>query len=283
MTVTQIAYPVAPAVERLRGTLLDAATVTNDFKWLDGGDLFLSWNGLQFAARAGICTPTDKQLDQTSTWVDGFRFAAYGGITCKLTDMDEQESGAMGAFLKGESIAVEKALMELRFAENAAAGTDEPEDDMTALNIPYAWAAPVDVTPTPATAVSPGVGIGLLEEYAGSVYVGAPTIHVPRSIGSLLMRTDGLDYDGDVLRTTLGSKVAAGAGYAYPNLGPDGTEPADDERWLYATGEVFVGRSEAIARSAFNQETNEMVTLVERGYIVAVDTFVAAVLVNLES
>ena len=142
------------------------------------------------------------------------------------------------------------------------------------------WDAPDDMTPGGA-AVPIKEGIALLEGYSSAMYVGVPTLHVPRVVASFAFQSDGLTWDGDMIRTKLGSKVAAGAGYDFLNRGPDGTGAAAGEKWLYATGEVVVRRGPAIVRQAMAHNDNEVFVLAERGYVVAVDSFVAAVRVTL--
>lgn len=265
--MTTAAYPIAPAVTKRRGTLLDAANVQEGIELLDGRDLYESFNCLQFGATADFCGPNAKDLDGVASWVDGFRFAAYGGVVCKSVGLDQNsmKEKVRQAFETGESTAVERGLMTTRFVANA-----DPENG---------WAAPVDITPA-GGAVKPAVGVGLLEGYAGSVYVGAPTIHMPITIASLLLGVDGAVFEGDMLRTKTGSKVAAGAGYDFPNNGPTGAAAAAGERWLYATGEVVVKRGEVIVLDAMDYSTNEVFVLAERGYVASTECFVAAVRVQ---
>lgn len=275
MTMTPVRYPLAPTVSPLRGTLLAAAAVKDGIEWLDGEGLFPSFNCMKFETAADFCTPTSKTFDQSPVWQDGFRFAAYGGVVCKAIGLDEAEMLAEveRVFETGESTAVERALMETRFVASATN-----------------WAAPTDITPA-GGAVAPQVGLALLEGYSGSVYVGAPTLHIPRTIASLLVGIDVLKLGGNtrdegrfgptgVLRTKLGSKVAAGAGYDYPNTSPTGVDAAAGEKWLYATGEVLVLRGPSIVRQVMEMSTNEVFVLAERGYIAAVDCFAAAVRVT---
>jgi hypothetical protein len=266
--VTTASYPVTPTVEPLRGTLLDAATVSDNFAWLEGTDLFESFNCMKFQADATFCAPSPKTFDQAIVWQDGFRFAAYGGVQCKAIGLDQanMEREVQRVFEAGESTAVERALMETRFKADGGG----------------LWAAPTDITPA-GGAVSPEVGLGTLEGYAASEYVGVPTLHLPRVIVSVLATKGMLEWDGQVLRTKLGSKIAAGAGYDYPNLSPTGTQAAVGEKWLYATGEVVVGRGPAIVRQVMAESTNEVFVLGERGYIAAVDCFAAAVRVTVTS
>lgn len=274
MTMTTVEYPTVSSVDKAKSTLLDVAQVTDQFKWLDGLALFESYNCLTFSAEANFCAPNTKDLSDMAGWQDGLRFAAFGGVTCKAIglDQDQMRAGVSRAFDIGESTAVEKALMKYRFAASTGAASERPG----------VWAAPVDITPA-GGAVSPAVGIALLEEYAGSLYVGAPTLHVPRSIASLILGVNGAVYEGNTLQTRSGSKMAAGAGYAYPNTGPTGAAAAAGERWVYATGEVWVGRAAPeLHGPILDQSTNDVVMLAERGYVVAVDCFTAAIRVTVE-
>lgn len=262
--VTKVRYPVAPEITPREGTLLDAASVKDGIEWLDGEGLFESYNCLQFGADAQFCAPSPKNFDQSPVWQDGFRFATYGGIVCSSVGLDqaEMERQVEKVFEAGESTAVERALLETRF--RVSSGN---------------WAAPTDLTPT-AGPVKPVVGVGLLEGYASSVYVGTPTIHMPITVASMLLGVNGVELNESVLRTRLNSKIAAGAGYDFPNYGPDGTQPAAGELWLYATGEVAVQRGNAIVRQVMAHSDNEVFVLAERGYVAAVDCFTAAVRVS---
>lgn len=259
--LTQVAYPNAPATTALKGTLLDVATVTDDFTWHTGIALFDSYNCMEFKSAATFCGANAKDFENTAGWVDGFRFATYGGVLCKAIGLDEAKmlSEAERVFTNGESTAVEAALMSIRFADGATS-----------------WSAPEDITPA-GGAVSVQQGIALLEGFAGSNYVGAPTLHLPRSVASLGLSDRALDWSGNSLMTRLGSKVAAGVGYDFPNLLPSGDPAATGTKAIYVTGEVFVGRSAPVFRQSMNYETNEVFVLAERGYIAAVDCFAACI------
>jgi hypothetical protein len=226
---------------------------------------------MSFDSAAVFCGPNNKVFDNTAVWTDGLQFAAYGGLLCKAIglDMPEMLRKAGDTFTVGESTAVERALMKTRFVANAAGDN----------TVPGSWPAPTDITPA-GGAVKPAVGVALLEGYASSVYVGLPTLHVPVVIGSLLLGVPGNAFDGESPETALGSKIAVGAGYDFPNTSPTGAAAAAGEKWIYASGEVLVLRGETILRQEFNQENNEVTVLAERPYIVAVDTFVAAVRVQ---
>lgn len=259
---TTARYPVAPAVTPPQATLISAATVTDEFAWLDGKDLFQSYNCLTFGANANFCAPNTLTLTQNAGWISGFRFAGYGGVTCKAPGLDQaaMKAAVGAAFDTGESTAIEKAVMATRFIADPGGN----------------WAAPTDITPV-AGAVKPATGIAMLEGHAAVNYVGTPTLHIPKVIASLVLGVNGAMFEQDMLRTRLGSKIAAGAGYDYPNNGPTGAAAPVGEKWLYATGEVLIGRGDMTLLQAFAQGNNDVTVLAERGYIVAVDCYAAAV------
>src|ERR1044072_7022859 len=272
--VTKVEYPVAPTVTPLRGTLLDVATLVPQFAWLDGNGLFDSYNCMTFRESTDFCAPSSKDLDQTAIWQDGFRFAVYGGLTCKRIGLDpaRMKSEAQRVFEQGEAVAVEQALMAQRFVENIETA---PDPDVTH------WLPPEDIAPS-GGAASPAVGVALLEGYAASAYVGVPTLHLPRTVASLMLSTQGLAFSGNALTTPLGSKGAAGGGYDVANPAPDGVAADEGTYWLYATGEVIVSRADLTVADAFDTTENDVYVLVERPYMAAVDCFTAAVQVTLE-
>ena len=273
MTLTQIRYPVAPTTTPLKGTLLNLVTPQEGIAWQDGRDLYETLNCLKFDSSANFCVPNNKDLSANSQYVSGFRFSAYGGITCQAVGQDR--AGRLAeverVFRSGESTAIERAMMSTRFAEGAPFEVDGDAP----------WEAPTDLTPA-GGAVTPKEGLALLEEFAGNGYVGRPIIHVPRSIGSLLLNNNGAVWDGDALRTNFGSGIAAGAGYSDPNTSPDGTPAAAGERWIYATGEVSIHQGNVIIRDDMAYASNDVVVLAERPYVVAVDCFAAAIRVKVQ-
>lgn len=206
------------------------------------------------------------------SWQDGFKFAVYAGVICKLVGFDtgQTESDLDAAFSNKESVAVARALMKNRFVTGGS------------LN----WSAPTDLTPA-AGAVDPVVGLAILEGHASWNYAGQPTLHVPRTIGSLLLnKYAAIHYDGSTLRTELGAKVAADGGYESPNQGPTGAAPSAGELWLYASGEVSYAASTPITQSGLDlvetTDSNRFRILRERAYIASVDCYTAAVRVKVQ-
>lgn len=270
-----VTAPSAPTTTPLKGTLLNAATVIDSFEWANEINLFESFNCMKFREAAVFCGPNSKDLDQVAEWIDGFKFSAYGGLVCKSIGLDEAHmlAEAERVFNQGESAAVEAALMSTRFVDSADGADGDADPDY--------WSAPTDITPA-GGAVSIKAGIALLEGYASGNYVGIPTLHVPVAVGSLLLSERSAEWDGNILRSLWGSKVAAGAGYDFPNTDPDGVDAADGEKWLYATGEVLVIRGKTFIRQEMDRQTNEVFVLAERPYIAAVDCFTAAIRVTVE-
>jgi hypothetical protein len=271
--LTKVQLPTQPGITKRRGTLLDAATVSNEFAGIDGYEaLWQSYNSLTFLSSAAFCGANSKDLDQTADWASGYRFAVYGGVTCKTIglNMDEMRSGTAAAFEAGESTAVEEALLTVRFKADVEEYEAVPMER---------WDTPTDISL--AAAVSVKQGIALLEHYMADNYVGAGTIHAPVSIGSLAVQQDYIEYEGNTLRTKMGTKFAAGAGYS-TSTSPAGVAAATGEAWVYITGEVWVGRSDLVIKQAIETSTNEVFVLGERGYIVAVDGPVAAIKVKVE-
>lgn len=209
-------------------------------------------------------TITVTKSFETASWQDGMRFAVFGGVVCKTFEGID-EALVRKSFENRESYGVEKAFLQTRLVDSAT------------LN----WDAPVDLTPA-GGAVKPEVGLAILEGHAATKYAGRPTIHAPRSIGSLLVSRTAAKYDGTELVSGLGSKIAAGGGYDDPNSGPTGAAPAAGEKWMYATGEVVLQRGELLIQSSLNTTTNETFVLAERTYMGAVDCYTSAVRVKVE-
>lgn len=95
---------------------------------------------------------------------------------------------------------------------------------------------PIDVTPTPGTAVTMKRAFELLEDALAGCGAGARgMIHAkPGAVPSFL----GVRRDGLLLLTPRDTIVVPGVGYT--GTGPGGSTPAAGQTWLYATGLVDV-------------------------------------------
>jgi hypothetical protein len=99
---------------------------------------------------------------------------------------------------------------------------------------------------TAATAVTSAAvdlveAVGLVERELGRCYGGVGVIHVPRWALAHLSHLSLAERYGERLRTLGGHLIAA---YSPSDRhGPDGTEPAAGQGWIYGTGAVQVRRS----------------------------------------
>jgi len=269
MTETLVRPPTYdfPAPSKPVGTLLDVAYVTDGIGFLEPQGLTESYNCMILDSVAVWPCPTTaspKTFGDSPSWVDGIRFAVYGGITCKGPgfSMTDGLTKARQSFEAMESVGVERALMKTRFVAGPT------------------WGAATDLTPA-GGAVVPAAGLAILEGDAACKYAGVPIIHAPRAVASLLTGIQGsITNEGNALVTKLGSKVAAGGGYGCPNSGPTGAAPAAGELWMYGTGMVTVARGELMTFSDIDRSTNDVRLLVERAYVAAVDCYVSAVRVK---
>lgn len=131
-------------------------------------------------------------------------------------------------------------------------------------------------------AVSPAMGIALLEGYLADHYLGIGVIHTPRYTAGLLNRELQIAYDlgiGPTLGTSLGTQYVFGAGY--PTTGPDGVAAPAGHAWAYATGQVVVRRSPLVVNAARDRNTGCITALAERTVVVGTQCgFVAGVLID---
>lgn len=260
MAVVTVNLTSAPALVPPKGTLLDAATVTDDagdIFWsairetgvIDG--LYESSGCLDVGARTpALCgTPVNPTASIPSSWVDGVAFGGYGLLRCRAVGFDwaTAETKVRDAYLAGESRAIERGFMDLHLATPGS----------------------TDLTPG-AGAVSVPDGLAILEGYLGRYYAGQGVIHAPRALGSLLTTHGGVSLEGNRLVTGLGTKVAAGGGY-YVSKSPAGVAAPAGEGWMYATGEVLIKRAPLETWRSFTPADNDINAYAQRMYVIAAD------------
>jgi hypothetical protein len=142
------------------------------------------------------------------------------------------------------------------------------------------WARMNAATPTNitgATDLAPEISLAQLEENIAGRYDGAAVIHVSTDLGSYLGTKGAIERHGNHMETVIGNWVVIGAGY--PRTGPGGVPAAGDE-WMFATGNLFVDRSNAEVRGPFLAESprdNTQVVLAERVYVVGWDCTPSAI------
>lgn len=259
----------APVTEKIAGTLLDIVKPVDDLsrEWLPPVGLYQTLNCAVTGTSTAICPapPGAKDFGQNSpSSVDGMLMALYTGFTCKLVgaDFDTYMAQLKQVVENRESVAIERALQQQRFTGAAGSG----------------GAAATILTGYQAT-ICPELGMAYLEQDLADNYAGVGIIHMPRLLASQ-MAGDTLKLDGKILRTRLGTPVAAGGGYM-PTNSPDGSVTAAGSFWMYATGEIAVTRGKLIERTDQDRINNDGVILLERLYEVVVDCHVSAMKVSL--
>lgn len=273
--ITQEVSATRPQITPIKSSVVAHATVKDlsSFGLRNNAGLWPSYNCLDVLVPTTLCP--DPLADSTKTfsvaeWQGAFEFAVYGAVQCNPVGLDvaDQQSEVRRVFSLAEGKGVERALLETRFADTGP-GSDEKVQ----------WEPPVDLTP--GSDISLAVALALLEGYAAANYAGVPTIHMPRAAASLL--NERIVWQGDLAYTRLGSKVAIGGGY-------DNEDGDFSNEWdLYATGEVYIERSEQVDVHSYvlpgdgsgvgsgenGLSDNTSIALAERMYRVAVDCFAA--------
>lgn len=263
MTMTMSVNRTQPTPDPITSTLFDAAPPNDGPVGIADG-LYRSLNCLRLPeSNLDICAdPAQAPTYADAVIVDGLQFATDLGIQCQSIGWDDLDSDFDRVLDQRESAAVEQVLANVRFT--GAAGGD----------------AATDITPS-GGAVKPIVGLALLEGDAGLNYVGQPLLHAGRTVGSLLASQFGFKLDGKVLRTPLGSKLIAGAGYENAP-GPSGSAAPAGEAWLYGSGVVTITRGPRLRVAPMLDRTSNVVTVrSQRVYVVDVDCYLSAVRVTL--
>lgn len=218
-------------------------------------------------------------------------FTPYTRFDCAPVGNAEAQRIATDALAQTEEYQVERAFWtglvdgrELVFP-HLAADAEVVDNDGTLLQLvasPVATGGPVDVIQ----------GLGLLEQALADCYGGVGVIHVPvkalplLNAARLVHPVGGRDATsgqfGRQLQTLAGNLIAVGGGY--PGTGPDGTDPGDDASWLYATGAVFMYRSNVRVHpfsSTVNRSNNTIEMIAERTYVLGFDCCLLAVQVEI--
>jgi hypothetical protein len=126
--------------------------------------------------------------------------------------------------------------------------------------------------------------ISLLEGAMAGCYGGTPIIHVPRSVTAFLSKDHLVTAKGSRLVTDNGSIVVPGLGY--PGTAPDGSEPAADTVWIYATGSVKMWQSAVnftskSAKEMLGRSVNDTFLIAEQWFMFGWDCCHFAVQVEL--
>lgn len=206
-------------------------------------------------------------LDAGDGMVQAFAFNVYTSQVCGTAGQDaaEAERRVRARMRVGESRAVERAFW------GATTG-----DDSTVVGVIAQLTAASAVTDLGA-ATSERAAVSLLEQQMATVYGGEAMIHARPRMAAYLGR-DGI-VTGRPPRTTLGSRVVFGHGYA-------GTGPADElpdatTEYMVATGRVIIWRDGDVFVSPpdqlINRTTNQRGLFAVRTYAIAVECGAAMV------
>lgn len=192
-------------------------------------------------------------------------FTVYFEIDCSAPGFyDRVDEAITFATAIAETRAVEQALWTGVSAPNVAsvyphlAADAEVNDENMTLQ-------------TAAVVVS-GSGIvgalGAVEQSLAQCYGGVGVIHAPRGLAPAFADAHLLEREGPRYRTPNGNVIVFGTGY--PGTGPDGT----GTNWIYGTGMPFIYRNELTVfqpRESINRETNTVLALAERTYVIGWD------------
>jgi hypothetical protein len=209
-------------------------------------------------------------------------FTAYAKFDCSLAGMDEALKIASDALAQSESWQVERAFW-TGIADDTAVVFPHLAANAEVLDAQsIELQSPASIVVTGA-AIDVATGLGLLEAALADCYNGVGVIHVPVKLLPTLQAHSLVVAQSGKLRTLNGNLVSVGGGY--PGTSPSGAAPATGEAWMYATGAVFMYRSEvkipADKISSVNRTTNTREMIAERTYVLGWDCCHHAVLVDL--
>jgi hypothetical protein len=208
-------------------------------------------------------TATAAAFDGEDVVQSGNPFTVYGGYECSLavTDMDKAKTIATRRLTNGETVGVERNLW---------------------ANV---FPAAIDITPTPGVAVKPAAALGIAAEYAGNNYAGVPLYHAGRRLSVSLAAQQLVEAEplGHVDNAAIkgGGILVNGGGYVGTGHPSTANAPTSTQCWLYVTGRVVLVRDQIDTYQGVKTNHNNAVTIAERTYVPAVESILAAVLVDL--
>lgn len=217
-------------------------------------------------------TPPEPEAKSATNSMDvrgATPFTVYAEVDCSAPGFWNRANEMVGdALTRSEQWQVERAFWTGEAAGQPVvhphlASDYELYDDM---NILLQTAATV-VTGSALPALT---AVGLLEEAIAGCYDGVAVLHLPRRLGVALANQGVLVREGSRYRTITGNIVVFGAGY--PGTAPDGTD--DGNTWIYATGSMFIYRSNATIHrvvDSFDRANNTVRAIAERTYVIGWD------------
>ena len=266
MPFTGVMGPI-PAEPASHGLMSAAAVVVkhsaSDSHWVNG--LTLETETCNFRLDIwGPCTTGTAANDRVTVlntitaprWFDASPYSILMSDTCSTVGSSAEERLKM--IERKLEVATPYAIEYELWTGSSATKLSRPTRFLSS-------SAAVDKTPTPGTAVSPRLGLALLERELGICGAGTKgTIHATRDVATLI--ADGVADTplGPQLRTWLGTPIAAGSGYT--GTGPSGAAITGTKRWMYATGPVavHVGAMENYSEAVLTVPTNDITVQAER-------------------
>lgn len=223
----------------------------------------------------GAPIPADKTGTHEHEVRGATSFTVYARLDCSVTGFwNGAENEVRRALDRSEQFQVERTFwtgiadaQEIVFPHLAA---DAEIVDVNNVRPVVLQTAAVDVTGGPH---HPVIGLGYLEEAIADCYGGEGVIHVPLTLLPSLVNHRLVTRVGSQLRTTtVGNLVVAGGGYL--GSGPDGTPATNATAWMYATGPVFVYRSDVDTwdrEESIDRDKNVLEMIAERTYVLGWD------------
>lgn len=268
-------YLDMPAAEPDQYGLFSVATFPDpdQVRFLNG----INWEpveGERSLGRVAGCVDFDynEQLDFQAgvPFATALPFIAASSYVCKATSrpVEEAEERALAALAVGEQRLVERAI-----------STGE-------LGNEPSFASASDLTPTPGTAVSAAMAVGILEEALSEFSGQVGVLHSPRKFAAFLA-TEPLAWRKErtgIAESSLGNLWSFGGGYA--SDAPNGAPSAvDGEAWLFATVRPMIFRSDPFTQpdpdKYVKRDSNDLAILAQRHYLVGWPYGTFAVLANM--
>lgn len=212
----------------------------------------------------------EEESEQLTPRFDSY--AVYKPITCSGIGLDNQAAGELNDRISRVLEATESAAIEQAIAEGVS-GSSNPFVGDTDVD---------DLTPTPGTAVSPGVALSILENAIAGTCRQGMIGATPATIAALQAFPVG-DASDRRLTTANGTPVYSSDGLIGIST-PDLSQATGTEDWMIAHGPVQIYLGPIVTqnvRSSLDRSDNSLVFRAERYVLSIWDTVLqAAVLVD---
>lgn len=238
--------------------------------------------GLQYVT--GVCGPgfgyevnclVDLDAKTFGVGLDtvlGVPFVVYATVQCGAVGYDFAEQNA---FARERLFSIEQTVVEQIFSSGTFGQSPSLANNPDVVTVATAGTTVVDVTSELENAL-----------YCTSGYGPQGYIHAPLAVLNEMKSQHIVEWDGLRWRTPMGTIVSAGC---YANLSPGGVVAADGTFWMYATGQTAIWRTpdskliDAPVEGVLDRTTNQMMTLIERPYVVTFECGIFAKAVTLWS